>query len=163
MFESCELSVEITPAEVFFMVNPPPTWISRVFDPRSCANFQNPISRGSVDFSGTTRWKVSLLPQSIIIVKCQFVLCQFMLHCILNETCRIFIKYCTKCSNRKFSFHLWVLVWYCHFLWAGITMMPRESVYLVQNAVGMIMIWWKLNVKKSWGLTLTWSALSTPV
>lgn len=34
-------------------------------------------------------------------------------------------------------------------------MMPRESVYLAQNAVGMIMIWWKLNVKKNWGLALT--------
>ena len=29
---------------------PPPTWISRVFDPSSCENFQNPISRGGVDF-----------------------------------------------------------------------------------------------------------------
>ena len=49
-FESCELSVEITPAEDFLMFNPPPTWISRVFDPSSCENFQNPISRGGVDF-----------------------------------------------------------------------------------------------------------------
>ena len=34
-------------------------------------------------------------------------------------------------------------------------MMPRESVYLVRNAAEMIKIWWKMNVKKNWGLALT--------
>ena len=50
MFESRELSVEMTPAEDFFYFNPPPAWISSFFDPPSCKNFQNPIHRGGVDF-----------------------------------------------------------------------------------------------------------------
>ena len=29
---------------------PPPAWISRVFDPPSCENFQNPIRRGKCGF-----------------------------------------------------------------------------------------------------------------
>ena len=50
-FESRELSIEMTPAEDFFEFNPPPpAWISRVFDPPSRENFQNPIRRGGVDF-----------------------------------------------------------------------------------------------------------------
>ena len=49
-FEPGELSVEIIPAEDFFMFNPPPTWISRVFDPSSRKNFKNSISPGGVDF-----------------------------------------------------------------------------------------------------------------
>ena len=54
-----ELSVEITPAEDFFMFNPPPTWISRVFDPSSRKNFKNPISPGDVDvFWNDPFWKI---------------------------------------------------------------------------------------------------------
>ena len=49
-FESRELSFKMTPAEDFFKFNPPPAWISRVFDPPSRENFQNPIRRGGADF-----------------------------------------------------------------------------------------------------------------
>ena len=50
----------MNPAEDFSYFNPPspPAWISRVFDPPppSLENFQNPIQRGGVDFSGTTQY-----------------------------------------------------------------------------------------------------------
>ena len=59
-FESRELSVKMTPAEDFFKFNPPPpAWISRVFDPPSHENFQNPIRRGGADFFWNNPMKVT--------------------------------------------------------------------------------------------------------
>ena len=49
-FQSRELSFKMKPAEDFFKFNPPPAWISRVFDPPSRENLQNPIRRGGADF-----------------------------------------------------------------------------------------------------------------
>ena len=42
--------VKMTPAGDFFKFNPPPIWISRVYDPPSHENFQNPISHGVCGF-----------------------------------------------------------------------------------------------------------------
>ena len=36
--------------KTFSSLTPPPAWISRVFDPPSPKNFQNPIRQGGVDF-----------------------------------------------------------------------------------------------------------------
>ena len=36
--------------KTFLSSTPPPAWISRVFDPPSSENFQNPIRRAGVDF-----------------------------------------------------------------------------------------------------------------
>ena len=58
MFESHELSVEITLAEVFSCSTSPPTWISIVVDLLSRKNFQNPISHGGVDFFWYNQYKI---------------------------------------------------------------------------------------------------------
>ena len=44
--------------KTFSSLTPPPAWISRVFDPPSRKNFQNPIRRGGADFfsAGTTHF-----------------------------------------------------------------------------------------------------------
>ena len=67
----------------------------------------------------------------------------------------------TRRGLQNFKWSDWRLFNFFHFLWAGITIMTRENVYLVRNAVGTIKIWWKLNVKENWGLAQTWSALLT--
>ena len=36
--------------KTFSSLTPPPAWISRVFDPPSRKNFQNPVRRGGADF-----------------------------------------------------------------------------------------------------------------
>ena len=52
MFESRELSVEMTPAKDFLKFNPPlpPGFPESLTPPPSGENFQNPIRRGGVDF-----------------------------------------------------------------------------------------------------------------